>query len=66
MRKRFIQILLIGFCLSLTGVLAGSDDLAVGTKAPDFKLPSTEKDQTISMSDFVSKKIIIVHFWKSR
>ena len=66
MRKTFISVLIFCFCLGLAGMVSGGDDLAVGTKAPDFKLPSTEKEQTVILSDFVSKKIVIVHFWKSK
>jgi hypothetical protein len=65
MRKPLISLLILFFCVGLAGILSGSEDLAKGTKAPDFKLPSTEKEQTITLSDFVSKKIVIVHFWKS-
>ena len=65
MRKPLISLLILCFCLGLVGILSGSEDLKEGTKAPDFKLPSIEKDQTVSLSDFVNKKIVIVHFLKS-
>lgn len=35
--------------------------LAIGTKAPDFKLPNTDKKE-ISLSDFAGKNLII-HFF---
>ena len=60
---KYLVFLLL--CFGLMGTFAGGEDLSVGSKAPDFKLPSLEKDQTISLSDYVNKKIVIVHFWKS-
>ncbi len=35
--------------------------LAIGTKAPDFKLPNTDKKE-VSLADFAGKKLII-HFF---
>ena len=65
MLKNIIKLVFLFLCFGLIGALAGNEDLKVGAKAPDFKLPSLEKDQTISLSDYVNKKIVIVHFWKS-
>lgn len=40
--------------------------LSTGTKAPDFSLPVIESEEQITLSDFKDRKIVIVHFWKSR
>ena len=58
----FIVVILL---LAALPVLAG-DKVEVGSKAPEFKLPVALSDSTISLSDFVDKKVVIVHFWKSR
>ena len=65
MPKKMLRLVFLFLWLGLMGAFAGGEDLSVGSKAPNFKLPSLEKDQTISLSDFVNKKIVIVHFWKS-
>jgi hypothetical protein len=39
---------------------------ATESQAPGFSLQSVTADSTIRLSDFVDKKIVIVHFWKSR
>ena len=40
--------------------------LSTGTVAPDFSLPAIESEEQITLRDFKDKKIVIVHFWKSR
>ena len=48
----------------LTGF--GAEGLAPGSKAPDFRLPLCSGSGDVGLSDFASKKIVIVHFWKSK
>ena len=60
-----LPFLLIFMVLSLFPLYA-EDKLEVGSKAPEFSLPAEGADKPIAMSDFVDKKIVIVHFWKSR
>jgi len=63
--KRHLFILLL--LLSIAGVpLHANDKLDIGSKAPDFSLPAIGAEKTVSLTDFVNKKIVIVHFWKSR
>jgi peroxiredoxin len=52
--------------LGLLGSVEAASGLAVGTPAPDFRLPSIGTGGDIGLKDFVNKKIVIVHFWKSR
>jgi hypothetical protein len=40
--------------------------LSTGSQAPDFTLPAIKSEEQITLSDFKDKKIVIVHFWKSR
>jgi hypothetical protein len=64
-RHGTIRLLIaVTLCL-ITASAISSDRVKVGTKAPDFKLPVVLSDSTISLSDFIDKKIVIVHFWKS-
>ena len=46
--------------------LHANDKLDIGSKAPDFTLPAIGAEKAVSLTDFVNKKIVIVHFWKSR
>lgn len=39
--------------------------LRLGVKAPDFALPSVT-GKKITLREFENKKVVIVHFWKSR
>ncbi len=48
----------------LTGF--GANGLAPGSKAPDFRLPLSSGSGEVGLSDFANKKIVIVHFWKSK
>ncbi|HEX9935208.1 MAG TPA: hypothetical protein VGB38_08435 [bacterium] len=58
--------LIVGFLLLGFGRAAGADGLAPGSKAPDFRLALADGSGEIGLSDFLNKKIVIVHFWKSR
>ena len=60
-----LPFLFIFMVISLLPLIA-EDKLEVGSKAPEFSLPVVGSDEPIVMSDFVDKKIVIVHFWKSR
>jgi hypothetical protein len=43
-----------------------AEGLSTGVKAPDFRLPLAGSGGESGLSDFLNKKIVIVHFWKSR
>jgi hypothetical protein len=43
----------------------GQEGLKVGMKAPDFELPAVG-GKKIGLREFQNKKIVIVHFWKSK
>jgi peroxiredoxin len=52
--------------LSFAAFLSYSQDgLKVGTKAPDFELPSVT-GKKVALREFADRKIVIVHFWKSK
>jgi hypothetical protein len=60
-----LAAVLLSCCLGLfSGIRA--EGLSVGAKAPDFRLPLAGATGEIGLSDFLNKKIVIVHFWKSR
>ena len=63
--KGIVKLTIASLVLIITLPLI-SEDLKVGSRAPDFRLPVALSDSTISLSDFIDKKIVIVHFWKSR
>jgi peroxiredoxin len=52
--------------LFIAGSLVADDKIEVGTKAPEFSLQAVGAEDTVALTDFVSKKIVIVHFWKSK
>ena len=58
-------VVLIGLLLISTALFS-AEELSVGSKAPDFTLPVLGKEKPVSLSDYINKKIVIVHFWKSR
>lgn len=41
------------------------EGLSAGVKAPDFELPSIS-GKKIALREFLNKKVVIVHFWKSK
>jgi hypothetical protein len=51
--------------LWLCAVAFGQEGLRVGAKAPDFEL-SAIGGKKIALREFQNKKIVIVHFWKSK
>ena len=55
------------FLLTLTciGLSRAQEKPVTGSAAPDFSLLSVTADSTVRLSDYVDKKIVIVHFWKS-
>jgi hypothetical protein len=63
--KKIIVLTTVLLLLAAIPLVAG-DKVKVGAQAPEFKLPVVLSDSTITLSDFVNKKIVIVHFWKSR
>ena len=68
MRRKWLNAFaFILLFLTISVISAFADDkLPVGSKAPDFSLPVIGSDKSISISDYINKKIVIVHFWKSR
>ena len=50
----------------MTGTLIAAPDDLTGKKAKDFTLPVVGEDREITLSGYKNKKIVIVHFWKSR
>lgn len=56
------------FCLPFlfvtTSVIA-QEGLQAGMEAPDFKLP-TIAGKTVTLREFQNRKVVIVHFWKSK
>lgn len=63
---KLIRMLLIGMLLLSIIPALGQSRLPVGSDAPDFTLTSANTEGDITLSDFVDKKVVIVHFWKSR
>jgi hypothetical protein len=43
----------------------GQEGLKVGMKAPDFELQAIG-GKKVALREFQNKKIVIVHFWKSK
>lgn len=68
MHKTAVKILMTGMVLGLALVLAApaSAQLKAGDAAPEFRLPRADGSGQVALSDFRDKKIVIVHFWKSR
>ncbi len=65
MKRKFL--ILIPLILFIIGIpLLAQNKLETGTKAPDFSLPCIGSEKPMVLSDYVDKKIVIVHFWKSR
>ena len=60
LRSSMLAIMLLSL---LSPALA---EIEVGEKAPDFTLPAVGAEDPVSLSDYIDKKIVIVHFWKSR
>ena len=61
-RRRLIAILTAGTVivgLSLTAVFAGSGDLKVGDRAPDFELPGSD-GSTYRLADFRGKQVVVL------
>lgn len=62
--SRRIAILFV-LTLFLCATANGQEGLRAGMKAPDFELPSVG-GKKIALREFQNKKIVIVHFWKSK
>ena len=65
MRRAVFFLSLVMITLIVTPVFS-KVELEVRSKAPDFTLAVAGADSSITLSDFVDKKIVIVHFWKSK
>ena len=50
----------------LAAVLQAVPDDLTGKQAKDFTLPVVGEKREITLSGYKDKKIVIVHFWKSR
>ena len=64
MPVRIISVLSVVVVFYLLDVCS-QDGLRVGEKAPAFELPSVG-GKTIALREFENKKVVIVHFWKSK
>ncbi len=60
------HIFIIGMLLVAIIPAFGQSRLPIGSDAPDFTLPSANTEGSVTLSDYVDKKVVIVHFWKSR
>jgi|GEM_PF-1708680 len=62
------KTLMIGAMLlvMLLSALPVSAQLKKGATAPEFKLNRANGKGQVALSDFRDKKIVIVHFWKSK
>lgn len=49
----------------LCGTAYSQEGLRAGVKAPDFELPAVG-GKRIALREFQNKKVVIVHFWKSK
>jgi hypothetical protein len=65
MRRLLICTLVLTLWIAAGSAFAATE-LEVGSKAPDFTLTVAGTDTSITLSDFVDQKIVIVHFWKSK
>jgi peroxiredoxin len=55
-------LLLVIFALFLVNCSSEPHVLTVGQKPPDFSLPDIDKKNTISLSDF-NDKVVLIRFW---
>jgi hypothetical protein len=60
-RTMILFVATLWFCAAAFG----QEQLRVGGKAPDFELPALG-GKKIALREFQNKKIVIVHFWKSK
>lgn len=58
-------LLLVLFCMSFVPPAHAQEGLKAGVKAPEFELPTINGNK-ISLSSFLNKNIVILHFWKSK
>lgn len=65
-RQVLLPVLAVLFTAAFTQLSAAPDKLKPGQKAPAFSLKDVNTGETVSLSDFVDKKIVIVHFWKAK
>ncbi len=60
------NLMIIPFLFLFAGSSAYAQSrFGIGSHAPDFTLQQAGSDETVTLSDFVDKKIVIVHFLKS-
>ena len=68
MQHQSRKSLIIGtmLLLAILTALPAKAQLHVGDTAPEFKLKQVNAKGQVALSDFRDKKIVIVHFWKSK
>ena len=64
--KALVFVLDVLFAAAWANLAAAPDKLKPGQKAPEFTLKNVMNGEKVSLSDFVDKKIVIVHFWKAK
>ena len=60
---RGVMFFVLPLFLSVTAY--PQEGLRTGMKSPDFELPSVT-GKKIALREFANKKVVIVHFWKSK
>jgi len=61
---RQLVTLCLPFLFATTSVVT-QEGLRAGMEAPEFKLP-TIAGKTVTLREFQNRKVVIVHFWKSK
>ena len=65
--KQFIPaVLTLCFFSAIAVLQAAPDKLKPGAEAPQFSLKDVQTGEKVNLSAFKDKKIVIVHFWKSK
>ena len=62
--KRTILVLVLVW-ITFVPRVHGQEGLKPGAKAPNFELPTINSNK-ISLNTFLTKNIVILHFWKSK
>jgi len=62
-RTGIVLLLLLLLC---AGDVLSQEGLKAGVKAPDFSLPSIDGKRSVTLREFKGKRVVILHFWKSR
>ena len=62
-RTGIILLLLLLLC---AGNTLSQEGLKAGLKAPDFRLPTVDGKRNVTLREYNGKRVVILHFWKSR